>query len=96
MSGSSCIWKLGEAIVEEILKGRRLGARGFAWIRVPLQLGHSFEVISHPWAVILMDSSLWGLWGAYLLVFWSLEVRSEVATSDLEWRRVGVPESPCV
>ena len=78
------------------MKGRRLGARGFAWIRVPLQLGRSFEVISRPWAVVLMDSSLWGLWGVYLLVFWSLEVRSEVATSDLEWRRVGMPESPCV
>ena len=26
----------------------------------------------------------------------SLEVRSEVATSDLKWRRVGMPESPCV
>ena len=54
MSGSSCIWELGEAIVEEILKGRRLGARGFAWIRVPLQLGRSFEVISRPWAVVML------------------------------------------
>ena len=26
----------------------------------------------------------------------SLEVRSEVATSDLEWRRIREHESPCV
>ena len=78
------------------MKGRRLGARGFAWIRVPLQLGRSFEVISRPWAVTLMDSSFWGLWGAYLGMFWGLEVRSEVATSDLEGRRSRVHESPCL
>nr|KAJ0198498.1 hypothetical protein LSAT_V11C700352370 [Lactuca sativa] len=35
-----------------------------------------------------------GFMGAHLGMFWSLEVRSEVATSDLEWRRVGMHESP--
>ena len=29
-------------------------------------------------------------------VIGSLEVRSEVATSDLEWRRIREHESPCV
>ena len=71
MSGSSCIWELGEAIVEEILKGRRLGARGFAWIRVPLQLGRSFEVISRPWAVTLWIHH-YGVCGE--LIFWCFGV----------------------
>ena len=34
--------ELGEVFVEEILKEKRLGSKGFAWIRVSLQLGHSF------------------------------------------------------
>ena len=78
------------------MKGRRLGARGFAWIRVSLQLWRSFEVISRSWAVVMLFLHF-GVCGE--LVFgcnWSLEVRSEVATSDLEWRRVGMPESLCV
>ena len=39
--------ELGEVFVEEILKEKRLGSKGFAWIRVSLQLGHSFGV--HWW-----------------------------------------------
>ena len=31
-----------------------------------------------------------------MVVIGSLEVRSEVATSDLEWRRIREHESPCV
>ena len=77
MSGSSCIWELGEAIVEEILKGRRLGARGFAWIRVSLLFGRSFEVLSHSLAVNHIDSSFWGLWELILVCFgvWRLDLR---------------------
>ena len=77
MSGSSCIWELGEAIVEEILKKKRLGARGFAWIRVSLLLGRSFEVLSRSWAVNHIDSSFWGLWELILVCFgvWRLDLR---------------------
>ena len=35
--------ELGEVFVEEILKEKRLGSKGFAWIRVSLQLGHSLR-----------------------------------------------------
>ena len=87
MSGSSCIWKLGEAIVEEILKGRRLGARGFAWIRVSLLLGRSFEVLSRSWAVTHIDSSFLEWVRGLACGILGMKDRSEVATSDLVGRR---------
>ena len=87
--------ELGELVVEEILKEKRLGSKGFARIRINLLLELPFEVLFHCLSCYYLDSSFWRYWRSYLLMYWSLEVRSEVATSDLEWRRVRMHKSPC-
>ena len=74
----------------------RLRARGFAKIRISLLLGLPFEVLSRSWAAIHLDSSFLGCVGGLACGILSLKDRSEVATLDLEWRRDGMPESPCV
>ena len=73
-------------LFEEILKKKRLGARGFAWIRVWLLLRHLLEVISSSLSCAFLVSSFGVVWDAWLCDILVLEDGSEVATSDLEWR----------
>ena len=52
--------ELGEVVVEEILKEKRLGSKGFARIRVNLLLELPFEVSFHCLSCYCLDSSFWG------------------------------------
>ena len=61
-----------------------------------MQLGHLLEVISRSWAVVMLFLHFGVCGNLSMDVIGSLEVRSEVATSDLEWRRIREHESPCV
>nr|KAJ0217183.1 hypothetical protein LSAT_V11C300125490 [Lactuca sativa] len=59
-------------------------------------LGRPLEVISRSWTDCMLFLHF-GVCGIFSMdVNGSLEVRSEVATSDLEWRRIREHESPCV
>ena len=61
-----------------------------------MQLGHLLEVISRSWAVVMLFLHFGVCGNLSMDVMGSLEVRSEVATSDLEGRRIREHESPCV
>ena len=49
--------ELGEVVVEEILKEKRLGSKGFARIRINLLLELPFEVLFHCLSCYYLDSS---------------------------------------
>ena len=65
------------------LKIKRLGARGFSRFWLILLLESSLEVIIRCWSCYPSRSIICGIFGSISSVILSLEVGSEVATSDL-------------
>ena len=66
---------------------KRLGARGFARIQICLLLELPFEVLFHCLGCYSSRFIILEYLERVACDILSLEVRSEVATSDLEWRR---------
>ena len=71
-------------LLKRSLKIKRLGARGFARLWLILLLESSLEVMIRCLSCYPSRSIICGIFGSISSAILSLEVGSEVATSDLE------------
>ena len=74
-----------ECLLKKYLKIKRLGAKGFARFWLILLLESSLEVRIRCLSCYPSRSIICGIFGCISSAILILEVRSEVATSDLEY-----------